>query len=82
VALNAWTTRRTVSSHPATRCAIADAVDPDEDAMMMIARRTWIVPRLPRRTIRSRRWPSASVSRGAHTDLVMADLTLKPHDPD
>src|SRR5664280_2694257 len=67
-----------MSSQAATRSAIAGAVEPDEDAMMMIARRTWIVPRLPRRTIRSRLWPSASVSRRAPTDLVMADLTLKP----
>jgi hypothetical protein len=35
---------------------------PDEDAMMIIARRTWIEWCLPLRTIRGRIWPSSSAS--------------------
>jgi hypothetical protein len=81
-ALNAWITRRTVSSHAARVRPIAGTVAPDEDVRMIIARRAWIVSGPPRRAIRNRRWPSVSVSRRARTALVVADLTLNPHDPD
>jgi hypothetical protein len=49
--LNAWITSRTVSSSAATSPAIAETGVPDDDARIIVARRTRIDPPLPRRTI-------------------------------
>ena len=59
--------RATVSSSAATSRAIAGTGVPDDDAMMIIARRTRIEPCLPRRTIWVNRWPSSSESLRALT---------------
>jgi hypothetical protein len=56
--LNKWITSRTVSSSAATSRAIAGTSVPEDDAMMIIARRTRTDPCLPRRTICCSRWPS------------------------
>jgi hypothetical protein len=47
------------SGSAATKAAIAGAVLPEADARIIIARRTRIVPCLPRRTIRTSVRPSS-----------------------
>src|SRR6266511_4228215 len=78
IALNRWITSRTVSSSAATRRAIAGTGVPLADAMIIIARRTRIVPCFPRRTICNNRRPSSSVNRRARTGpaMTLAHLSI------
>ncbi|OLL89274.1 hypothetical protein Ae406Ps2_6481 [Pseudonocardia sp. Ae406_Ps2] len=76
--MNAWITSRTVSSSAATRRAIAGTGVPDDDAMMIDARRTRIGFPRPRRTIRVSRRPSSSVSRRALTGPAIPKPPLPP----
>jgi len=68
----AWITSRTVSSSAATSRAIARTGVPDDEARMIVARRTRIDSCRPRRTIRPSRCPSSSVKRRARTGSAIA----------
>lgn len=74
VELKVWITSRTVSSSAATSRAIAETGVPDEDAMMIVARRTRIGFPRPRRTI----WVSAA-PHDQKVVVLVPDLPPAPH---